>query len=1383
MMLPAQAMSFINSSQYQGVEALRAARDRVYTKPAVVERVAVAILHSLQETLALGDAPMLEAQLMAIAEINETGGVLGHKIGPVIADEVSDSDRFEQKARKIIAENQITTIFGCSTSASLKRLLLVAEEFNAQLWYPLQYEGLECYPNIFYTGACINQQVEPAIAWLLQHRRKRFYLLGADDVFSHRASKIIKSQLPIQGGTVVGEAYMPKDAVDFTETIAHIKHTQPDAIVNTLSGENNQAFYRQYFESGMTADEIKIVACNVLAAELNEIGGYAQGTYVSASYFPSLDLPSNRKFINNFQQRYGNKRVISSAIEAAYTQIYLWKGAVELAESFEVDRVGVAALGSSFLAPSGLVTISANHHVARTNRIGRIMPTGKVEIVFSSDRPIKPLPWLGVEQSNFSTSEIEATLRSDGGKQRALFVAQDITELCLPGSPNSDGRHSSKRAEEALQAANAALEDKVQERTAALKESNDQLVAEIVKHQQAENALRAAKDQLEAVLAAVPGIVSWISSDLRYLEVNRHLANMFDLPPEAFVGKDIGFLGTSSEFKEFVRSFFASPQQETFREISAIVGGEPRNYLIVVQKYDGDRAAFTVGIDITERKRAEEELRATKEQLEAVLAAVPGIVSWISSDLRYLEVNRHLANMFDLPPEAFVGKDIGFLGTSNEFKEFVRSFFASRPQQDAFREISAVIKGSERNYLIVAQKYDGDRAVFTIGIDITDRKRVESDLRQAEARYRHLFENTVEGIFQTTPDGHYLSANPALARIYGYESPEQLIANITSIQDQLYLDPDRRSEFIQLLQSGDGVMSFESQIKHRDGRITWISENACAVLDENGNLLYYEGTVEDITERKQAELALQRANEELEIRVSERTAALRESNHQLRIEIAERQRMEAALRVSEAELRALFAAMTDIITVFDASGRYIKIVSTNSEVLYSPKAERLGKTVYEVLPAEQADFFVRNIQHVLNTGQTVNLEYCLPFENSQGKYSRIPCGSGAQSPIAKSTSSNSQEVWFSASVSPMPDNCVIWVARNITERKRMIDAMQEAEEKYRSIFENAAEGIYQSTPDGRYLSVNPALARMFGYSSPEELMSHLTNVAAELYVDPNRRMEFIAALELDDAVSHFESQVYRQNGNIIWTSENARTVRDEQGKLLYYEGIVEDITERKGAEETLLAEQEKSEGLLLNILPHPIAQRLKQDQHAIAERFDDVSIMFADIVDFTGLSADISPTRLVCQLNEIFSAFDQLALAHGLEKIKTIGDAYMVAGGLPTPRPDHPQAIAEMALDMQRKITQFKRDDGKPFHLRIGINTGPVVAGVIGLKKFAYDLWGDAVNVASRMESHGSVGGIQVTAATYDRLKSQFLFKERGAIDVKGKGKMNTYWLIGRKVK
>ncbi|HEY9614814.1 adenylate/guanylate cyclase domain-containing protein, partial [Allocoleopsis sp.] len=177
----------------------------------------------------------------------------------------------------------------------------------------------------------------------------------------------------------------------------------------------------------------------------------------------------------------------------------------------------------------------------------------------------------------------------------------------------------------------------------------------------------------------------------------------------------------------------------------------------------------------------------------------------------------------------------------------------------------------------------------------------------------------------------------------------------------------------------------------------------------------------------------------------------------------------------------------------------------------------------------------------------------------------------------------------------------------------------------------------------------------------------------------------------------------------------------------------------------------------------------------------DVTVLFADLVNFTEISAQIPPTRLVELLNKIFSEFDRLAEKHGLEKIKTIGDAYMVVGGLPMPRADHAEAITEMALDMQQKITRFTGLNGEPFHLRIGINTGPVIAGVIGTKKFTYDLWGDTVNVASRMESHGIEGRIQVTDVTYERLKGKYVFEQRGVTPIKGKGDMMTYWLIGRK--
>lgn len=904
--------------------------------------------------------------------------------------------------------------------------------------------------------------------------------------------------------------------------------------------------------------------------------------------------------------------------------------------------------------------------------------------------------------------------------------------------------------------------------------------------------------------------------------------------------------------------------------------------------------------EIVERRQAENNLRNARDQLQAILDAVPGIVSWISSDFRYLGVNKHLAQTFNMPVEAFVGQDIGFLHTSSAFNQFVKNFFQSS-KLDAYREVSAQVAGEERRFLIVAQKYNQGRAAFTVGIDITERNNAEEALREAEAKYRNIFENAVEGIFQTTPDGHYLSANPALARTYGYTSPEEMMQEITNVQHQLYVNPESRQIFVRTLQEEGAIKNFESQIYRKDGSVIWISENARAVYDSDKAITYYEGTVENISHRKEAEAALQRANEELEQRVARRTAALTESNKRLLAEIRERHRVEEALRASEAELRALFAAMTDVITVFDNDGCYLNMVATNSQLLYNPNQERIGNTVYNILPPYQASLFMRHIQQALNTRRPVRLEYSLPV----GDWSEHTEASG------KTALDNFENTaWYAAIISPMPGNRVIWVARNITEKRQADIALQKAEEKYRSIFENSAEGIFQASPDAQYLSVNPALAKMLGYLRPDDLIAQVTNIDL-LYVEEERRRTMLQRLHTQGAVLEFESQVYRADGQIIWVSENVRAARDNNGHLLYYEGTVEDITQRRQAEEdlresqrtlaTLLSnlagmayrryyqatwtlefvsdgcyeltgytpidllgenaipfeqlihpddrdyvwgeleraltygqhfqmtyriltaageekwvlekgvgvsrqsdqplavegfltditnrkeieealrmEQERSERLLLNILPAPIADQLKQNTQSVAYRFEEATILFADIVNFTALSGTISPTELVDLLNEIFSTFDHLAERHHLEKIKTIGDAYMVVGGIPNALDNHAHAIAEMALDMQTAIAQFTRKDDSPFSLRIGIDTGPVVAGVIGIKKFSYDLWGDAVNVASRMESQGAPDSIQVTEAVYAKLKDRYRFEARGMVNIKGKGKMMTYWLQGR---
>ena len=215
------------------------------------------------------------------------------------------------------------------------------------------------------------------------------------------------------------------------------------------------------------------------------------------------------------------------------------------------------------------------------------------------------------------------------------------------------------------------------------------------------------------------------------------------------------------------------------------------------------------------------------------------------------------------------------------------------------------------------------------------------------------------------------------------------------------------------------------------------------------------------------------------------------------------------------------------------------------------------------------------------------------------------------------------------------------------------------------------------------------------------------------------------------------------------------------------------------AERKLDRAHQRSEELLLNILPLPIAERLKVGE-SVVDRFEEVTVLFADISSFTKLATEMVPVDIVQMLNQIFSAFDSIADSYGLEKIKTIGDAYMVAGGIPEEQPNHVQAVANMAMDMRDWLTRFRDEHGLDIGLRVGIHSGPVVAGVIGSRKFIYDLWGDTVNLASRMESHGVIDQVQVTEVVAEKLKPHFQLETRGEIAVKGKGMMPVYLLLGR---
>jgi len=346
------------------------------------------------------------------------------------------------------------------------------------------------------------------------------------------------------------------------------------------------------------------------------------------------------------------------------------------------------------------------------------------------------------------------------------------------------------------------------------------------------------------------------------------------------------------------------------------------------------------------------------------------------------------------------------------------------------------------------------------------------------------------------------------------------------------------------------------------------------------------------------------------------------------------------------------------------------------------------------------------------------------------------------------------------------------------KRKQAEEALRESEEKMRDLFENATDLINSVGLDGHFLYVNQAWINTLGYSEVELAEMTMADIlhpeCKDLYIEIFER---IIAGEIVDQI---QAKFVTKDGQKI-SVEGSINCKFDEGKAVATRAFFRDITERLKAEEALHLEQEQTERLLLNILPGPIADRLKQHQKVIADDFAEVTVLFADIVGFTQLSASMSPIALVDLLNQIFSAFDLLCEQHGLEKIKTIGDAYMVVGGLPTPKADHAEAIAKMALDMQTEIAKFNAKNNKSFSIRIGIHSGPVVAGVIGIKKFIYDLWGDTVNLASRMESHGLPGQIQVSNVTGELLKDKFMLLKRESIKIKGKGEMTTYFLVGKR--
>jgi urea transport system substrate-binding protein len=372
--------------------------------------IRVGVLHSFTGTMAISERAVADATLLAIDDVNRSGGVLGRPVEAVVRDGRSDGPTFAREAEGLIVEDRVAVTFGCWTSACRKQVKPIVEQHRHLLFYPLQYEGLEQSPYIVYTGAAPNQQIIPAVTWAADNLGNRFYLVGSDYVFPRTANAIIRHVVEILRGTIVGEDYLPLGSRDTRRIVEAIQRARPAVILNTINGDTNVDFFKDLRRVGITPDEVPAMSFSIAEAELSTMNVEdVAGNYAAWNYFQSIQRDENRTFVSRLQRTYGTSRVAADPMESAYVGVHLWALAVNDAQSLEPDTVRRVLGGQSYPAPQGVVYVDPDtQHTWKMVRIGRIRSDGQFDVVWDSGKPVKPVPYPPYR----SRAEWEAFLRA-----------------------------------------------------------------------------------------------------------------------------------------------------------------------------------------------------------------------------------------------------------------------------------------------------------------------------------------------------------------------------------------------------------------------------------------------------------------------------------------------------------------------------------------------------------------------------------------------------------------------------------------------------------------------------------------------------------------------------------------------------------------------------------------------------------------------------------------------------------------------------------------------------------------------------------------------------------------------------------------------------------
>jgi urea transport system substrate-binding protein len=381
--------------------------------------IRIGVLHSQTGTMAISERPVIDATLLAVNEINEAGGLLGRPVEAVLADGQSEESVFAREAEKLIRQERVSALFGCWTSASRKAVVPVVERNDHLLFYPVQFEGLEESPNVVYCGPIPDQQILPALRWLVGFQgKRRWFLVGSDYVFPVTANAIIRDEAAARACQIVGEEYLPLGSANVAGLVQRIKDSKPDLIVNTINGDTNIAFFRALRSAGIRSRDIPTVSFSISEEELSALGqGEAAGDYAAASYFMCSDTPQNKEFLSRFARAYGDGRRVTDAMATAYTAVHLWAMAVNAAGSDDCRAVRQAVKGQEYESPKGDVRIDPSTlHSVQTARVGQVDDSGTLTEVYFSPRPIAPTPFPPSRTKSEWLSFLDALTRRWGGR-------------------------------------------------------------------------------------------------------------------------------------------------------------------------------------------------------------------------------------------------------------------------------------------------------------------------------------------------------------------------------------------------------------------------------------------------------------------------------------------------------------------------------------------------------------------------------------------------------------------------------------------------------------------------------------------------------------------------------------------------------------------------------------------------------------------------------------------------------------------------------------------------------------------------------------------------------------------------------------------------------